>query len=192
MTADGWGGHLREDILAAAEELIEERGVDALTVRAIAVRTNWGKSTVQSIIGSKEDLLEAVADRAGEDLMARVWDAVAVDDSPTVRTRVSAAWILERPNVAAMMFGRCKPTDLAIWARPWLETLPEHRAHEVRGLDEEAVGEALHLTHRLVASSIPLMVAEGDLEFARGQFARCFEPFLDTIRALHNRRTLQH
>ena len=54
---------MREDILDAAERIVTSGGIGELTVRAVAHETSYGKSTVHTHIGSKDELLEALADR---------------------------------------------------------------------------------------------------------------------------------
>jgi TetR/AcrR family tetracycline transcriptional repressor len=71
-------GLTRARVLAAAHELLAERGVDALTMRALAERLGVSPNALYSHVASKTDLVDAVLD----DLLAQV-EAPAPDvDDP--------------------------------------------------------------------------------------------------------------
>lgn len=53
----------RAQILAAAEALVREGGIEALSVRSVAARTGIGASTLRYYFPSQRDLNEAVAAR---------------------------------------------------------------------------------------------------------------------------------
>jgi AcrR family transcriptional regulator len=54
----------RDALLAAADELIEQCGVDAVTMDAVAARAGVGKGTVFRRFDSREGLMAAVLDRS--------------------------------------------------------------------------------------------------------------------------------
>lgn len=69
----GEGTRLREDILAAAERLLDESGTEeALTMRAVATRTGVTTPAVYIHFADKEALLEAVCLRVWSELGAAV------------------------------------------------------------------------------------------------------------------------
>ena len=84
----------REALLAAAEQLVEQGGTGALSVRAVAEEIGASTRAVYSTFGSKEGLLTALAKRSFE--MFR--DAIA--ELPHTRNRpdlVQAALTVFRP-----------------------------------------------------------------------------------------------
>ncbi|MFE3453088.1 TetR/AcrR family transcriptional regulator [Nonomuraea sp. NPDC059194] len=69
----GEGVRLREEILAAAEELLVETGREsALTLRAVAGRTGVSTPSVYLHFAGKEELIEAVCLRAWDELERRM------------------------------------------------------------------------------------------------------------------------
>ena len=62
----------RDALLAAADALIEERGVEAVTTDAVAVRAGVGKGTVFRRFESREGLMAAVLDRSETAFQASV------------------------------------------------------------------------------------------------------------------------
>ena len=62
----------RDELLAAAELLIAERGIDAVTVRDVARKAGTTTRAVYVLFGSKEQLLEALARRGFELLMSGI------------------------------------------------------------------------------------------------------------------------
>jgi AcrR family transcriptional regulator len=62
----------RDALLAAAEALIDERGVDAVTMDAVAARAGVGKGTVFRRFQSREGLMAAVLNRSETAFQAAV------------------------------------------------------------------------------------------------------------------------
>src|SRR6478736_3503608 len=85
----------RDALLAAAEQLVEQGGVGALSVRAVADAIGVSTRAVYSTFGSKEGLLEALAKRSFEMLR----DAIAAlpHTSDPARDLVQAALTVFRP-----------------------------------------------------------------------------------------------
>lgn len=104
-------------LLAAAEDLLHERGVDGLTVREVAGRAGTSVQAVYSVFGSKEGLLGALGASAMEILRSGV-DAVAVTDDP-VHDLAEASLVFRRfavghPALFEVAFQRVDP---AVWPR---------------------------------------------------------------------------
>ncbi len=75
------GEETRQQLIAAAEHLVAERGPDALSVRTVASSAGTTTRAVYTLFGSKEGLVAALAARAFEMLGERT-AAVAVTDDP--------------------------------------------------------------------------------------------------------------
>jgi AcrR family transcriptional regulator len=97
-------GHLVEALLNAAIELIEEKGVDALSVREVAKRVGVSPGAPFRHFGSKASLLTAVAEQAMSRLTASVMTRLeaAGQTSPLEALRAIGhgylAWVLENPT----------------------------------------------------------------------------------------------
>jgi AcrR family transcriptional regulator len=103
----------RAALLAAAERLIDERGPDAASVRAVADEVGTTTRAVYSVFGSKLGLLEALATRLFEEL-GRAIDAVPVTDDPAadlveVGLQGFRKTVLAHPSLYRLVFLRVVP-----------------------------------------------------------------------------------
>lgn len=98
----------RAALLAAAERLVSEGGIDAVSVRAVAARANTTTRAVYALFGSKEGLVQALAQRAFELVMERV-DTVPLTASPgddLIAAAVTGfrAFALDHPDLFRLFF----------------------------------------------------------------------------------------
>lgn len=98
----------RLELLAAAERLIAERGLDGLSVRAAAEAASTSTRAVYALFGSKEQLVQALAQHAFELLMEAV-AAVPQSGAPgddLVRASVFGfrRFALEHPQLFHLFF----------------------------------------------------------------------------------------
>jgi AcrR family transcriptional regulator len=103
----------RAALLAAAERLIDEGGPDAASVRAVADDVGTSTRAVYSVFGSKQGLLEALATRLFEELIAAI-DAVPVTDEPAadlvdVGLHAFRQTVLAHPSLYRLVFLRVVP-----------------------------------------------------------------------------------
>src|SRR5438045_2605106 len=77
-----------EAIVVAALELVEEHGLDGLTMRALGKRLGVEGMAVYTYFASKEELLDAVGERVLDSLAAE-WDR-SLDWRERIRRGVSA------------------------------------------------------------------------------------------------------
>ena len=97
-------GHLVEALLQAAIELIEEKGVEALSVREVAKRVGVSPGAPFRHFNTKAALLTAVAEQAMSRLTASVMTQLAAvgEASPPEALRAIGqgylAWVLENPT----------------------------------------------------------------------------------------------
>jgi AcrR family transcriptional regulator len=107
------GAATRQALLDAAEQLIDEHGPDAASVRAVADAVGTTTRAVYSVFGSKDGLLAALATRLFETLGAAI-DAVPVTDDPVadvveVSLRGFRRTALEHPSLYSLVFLRIVP-----------------------------------------------------------------------------------
>lgn len=97
----------------AAERLVASGGMDALSVRAVAVEAGTTTRAVYSVFGSKEGLIDALAQRAFEILAARLSrlpttkDPIA--DLVRVGTKVFRPFVRQHPSLYRIAFQRIAP-----------------------------------------------------------------------------------
>lgn len=110
--------HTRAELLAAAEGLVAEGGLDRVSLRAVAEAAGTTTRAVYALFGSKDGLVQALAQRAFELLMAQV-DAVPTsrdpgDDLVTASVRGFRRFALEHPELFRLFLtGRWPPFRLS-------------------------------------------------------------------------------
>lgn len=123
---------MRETILAAARQLVDERGASGLTMRAVAEAIGYSAASLYEYFGSKQELLAALFFAGAEGLAGRMESAMAelAPSAPAVE-RISAVgrayrdYALANPDLYLMIFSH--PTE------------PEHLAY---ASDAEALRHA--------------------------------------------------
>jgi AcrR family transcriptional regulator len=103
----------REALLAAAESLVEEGGPAALSVRAVADAIGTSTRAVYSTFGSKDGLLNALAQRSFELLRDNI-ARQPVTDEPTADLINAAVDVfrpmaIEHPSMFSLAFLRAAP-----------------------------------------------------------------------------------
>jgi AcrR family transcriptional regulator len=106
------GEETREQLLEAAARLLSEEGVDAVSVRRLALEVGTSTRAIYSLFGSKDGLLTAMYRRAAE-TFNRIHQAVPVQPDPLdelvplgLAYRQSA---LEEPHLYGLLFGGAVP-----------------------------------------------------------------------------------
>jgi AcrR family transcriptional regulator len=106
-------------LLEAAERAIEERGVEALSVRGVAADVGTSTRAVYSVFGSKEGLVAALAVRAFDLLHAAV-DRLPVTDDPTADLVLAGLayrrFAIEHPALFAIGVQRTEPLPAELGA----------------------------------------------------------------------------
>src|SRR5579859_6477470 len=98
----------REALFVAAERLVAEGGADAVGVRAVAEGAGTSTRAVYALFGSKEDLVQALAQRAFELVMKQVAAVpLTVDpgaDLVACAVRGFRVFALDRPDLFRLFF----------------------------------------------------------------------------------------
>jgi AcrR family transcriptional regulator len=154
------GSPSRGDLVAAAERLLQDEGIDALTIRRVATEVDASRQVVYSRFGDKAGLLRALHDE-GFHRMAASMDAL--DEPPGTDAHILALGFAYRrtahdaPALFDLMFGPTGPafvpdasaqavakasfTTIIRGARAWLEA------------NGGASDEAVSLAHALWAAT---------------------------------------
>jgi AcrR family transcriptional regulator len=122
MTKPYHHGALREALLAAAETIIENAGVDGLTLRAIARDAGVSQAAPAHHFGNMTGLLSELAARGFERFSDRLETGAAAAEDPQKRVaemcRAYVGFARESPGLFELMF-RSARLD---WSRPALAT----------------------------------------------------------------------
>jgi AcrR family transcriptional regulator len=85
-------GH-REELLAAARTLLEERGYAHITARDLVAESGTNLASIGYHFGSKAELLNAAIETSFEDWAGRLADFVMSDPDATPLQRAGATWV---------------------------------------------------------------------------------------------------
>ncbi|MFE9611776.1 TetR/AcrR family transcriptional regulator [Streptomyces sp. NPDC006012] len=106
---------LRQKIVLAAAELLEDGGLEAVSTRAVAARAGVPTPSIFRIFGDKDGLLEEVAEHGFRRYLAVKAELLSGDDSVQV---LRDAWDLhirfglEHPAYYALVYGQVRPGHL--------------------------------------------------------------------------------
>lgn len=153
-----------ERIYAAASDVVSRKGVDALTVDALAAKVHCSAATVYRHVGGKAAILEAVAVR----LSARVVEAVraSIADATGI-DRVVTAIVVALEHIRAeplghVIMGGVRPGEGGEWLTD--SRLVAGIAEEIIGRDDEvAVQWLLRVTLALWFWPVQDRESEADL-----------------------------
>jgi len=107
----GEGGKLRDDVLAAATQLLEETGSEeSVTLRAVARKVGISAPSIYAHFPDRAAIVNAIVDDAFADFNAAIGAAIAGAATPPARLRAGCAAYLrfaaERPNRYRVLFER--------------------------------------------------------------------------------------
>lgn len=92
----------RAQILLAARDLVTDGGLDALTMRAVAQRAGLSVPTVYNLIGSRADVVAALLDAGGDQLVAQLADDQPSDPVGRLVAASEALATVVTPNIAVV------------------------------------------------------------------------------------------
>jgi AcrR family transcriptional regulator len=102
---------LRDRLVDSAAEVVADKGIDGVSLRALAQDCDTSTSAVYSIFGSKEGLVDAVVAKADASFSASQRRALARSSSGPVHSLTALGqayrrWALDHPALYAVMFNR--------------------------------------------------------------------------------------
>ncbi len=160
MGRRGHGEKTRQELLGAAEQLVEDGGLEALTVRSVADAVGTSTRAVYSLFGSKEGLIVGLGRRAFELLSAEL-EALPSTRDPAADliaagVTVFRGFAIEHPALFRLGIQRTLPeprlaTSFVAAASEALEVL-EGRVERVRAaglLGGRAVRDCVRAFHAL-------------------------------------------
>lgn len=174
----------KSTILAAAIEILHERGAGALTVRSVANLAGCSTTGVYTWFGGKNGLVEAIFvdgfHRFGQALID-VRARATADDALHALATAYREWALANPTHYMVMFGRAVPdfepgADALVQARSTFTELVEVTDETMRrrGID----GAAQEVAHHIWAGIhgyVSLELAGMDMTRDAGERQRRFE-----------------
>ena len=179
----GGSGLHRDQIVAAALEIAEAEGPEAVSMRRIAKELDVGTMSLYHHIPTKDDLLDLMHDQvmgelvipAGE--LAGTWQEALVQISRATRAAyerhtwmVSGTW--ERPQFGPRAFAHIEQSLQA------MRGIPQDRAVHMLGVADDFV---IGFVSRRVAERQALERAGMDM----GEYQAALRPYLDRLLAAH-------
>ena len=108
---------IRDAILVAAEKVFAGRGFDAAKITEVAREAGVAAGTLYNYFDSKDQIIESIVARRGEEIVARLEAAYAEVDDPllrlTVITRVSLEYI-EEHRAMFLVFAQVNGLDFGM------------------------------------------------------------------------------
>lgn len=158
------------DLLAAAETLLAEGGVEALSIRRVAEVAGTTPRAIYSLFGGKEGLLRALF-REAFAVVAADLDALPLTDDPVADVVAAGVvafrgWALERPSLFRLAFSEAAPASRTPEVTG-VEAFGRLRQRIRRCIDAGQIAEDMELT--VVLSFHALSEGLASLE-ARGRF----------------------
>jgi AcrR family transcriptional regulator len=92
------------EILAAARKLLEQRGPEAMTMEEIAAAAGVAKGTVYLYFQSKDDLIQALIARVGENILRDLEASLVAPGTPPEKLMRIVAVLLEYLNRERLLF----------------------------------------------------------------------------------------
>ena len=117
---------LRVRLVEEAARLLVDEGPAAMTTRKVAAAVGTSTTAIYSLIGSKEDLVQAVCDEGFARLAAHLATVELSDEPLTDVRRLAHAYFdmaIESPALYQVMFGQRGPEIAEGDGRPGVETL---------------------------------------------------------------------
>ena len=122
------------EILAAARRVMEQNGLEAVTMEEIAAAAGVAKGTIYLYFQGKEDLIQALMSQAGENLLRDLEDILGTTASPPEKLAQAVTMLLgylERERALFPVYAR----DLQRGDRP----VRQGGRHHIRDLEEKFV-----------------------------------------------------
>ncbi len=92
------------EILAAARSLLEQRGPDAMTMEEVAAAAGVAKGTVYLYFQSKDDLIQALITRVGENILRDLEASLVAPGTPPEKLIRIVSVLLEYLNRERLLF----------------------------------------------------------------------------------------
>lgn len=152
------GGSARERLLAAADELFYEEGIQSVGIDKVIERAGVAKMSLYNTFGSKDELVHAYLQARHASTAERITRAVAAHEEPRARLLAvfdSLGAASTRPGYRGCAFvaatAEAKPGSGAMRAaddyRAWLRALLTDLAEQAGADDPAALARQLHLLY---------------------------------------------
>jgi AcrR family transcriptional regulator len=93
-----------QEILAATRKLLEQRGLEAMTMEEIATAAGVAKGTLYLYFQSKDDLIQAMITQVGENILRDVESSLQAQGTPAERLIRMVSVLLEYLNRERLLF----------------------------------------------------------------------------------------
>jgi AcrR family transcriptional regulator len=156
----------RERLLASADELFYEHGINRVGIDRIIEHAGVAKASLYDCFGSKEELIRAYLKRRGDKRQALLSEAIARQKTP--RDKILSMFdalgqIVSRPNYRGCVFQRtsAEAIDGSLKStydelRSWVRSQFTELAREAQAADPERLGRQLVLLYDGAAATAHL------------------------------------
>ncbi len=93
-----------QEILAAARKLLEQRGLEAMTMDEIATAAGVAKGTLYLYFQSKDDLIQAMITQVGENILRDVESSLKASGTPAEKLNRLVSVLLDYLNRERLLF----------------------------------------------------------------------------------------
>ena len=148
----------RERLLAAADELFYEHGINTVGIDRVIEHAGVAKASLYDCFGSKEELIRAYLKGRGDKRQARLAERMAQQKTP--RDKILCAFdvlgeVVAQPNYRGCAFQRASAEAVAGGAvkntcdelRTWIRSRFTELAREAKVTDAELIGQQLMLLY---------------------------------------------
>jgi AcrR family transcriptional regulator len=148
----------RERLLAAADELFYEHGINRVGIDRVIEHAGVAKASLYDCFGSKEELIRAYLKRRGDRRQALLSERIALQKTP--RDKIlsmfdSLAEVVSQPNYRGCVFQRTSAEAIDEGAirstcdelRGWLRAQFTELARQAKAADPELLGQQLVLLY---------------------------------------------
>jgi AcrR family transcriptional regulator len=148
----------RERLLAAADELFYEHGINTVGIDRVIEHAGVAKASLYDCFGSKEELIRAYLNGRGAKRQARLAERMAQQE--TARDKILSAFdvlaeVVAQPNYRGCAFQKASAEAVAGGAikstcdelRAWIRAQFTELAREATAADPELIGQQLMLLY---------------------------------------------
>lgn len=167
-------GNLRQRFVEAASQVVDQQGVDGLSMRSLARQLGVSSAAPFRHFSNKQELLDAIAERAGAEVDRRLEEAITDGDDALTRCRAMTVAYVRYAAEHPALFDLIQSRESA--RGRFLGAVDDERRLKLialivegqnAGLIPEAEPELVALTHEALTHGLARMIAERHPRVAR-------------------------
>lgn len=176
----------QEVLLDAAEALVREEGIEAVTLRAVASRAHYGKSTVHEAFGSTAGLVHALQQRAANQLFDILNEPANPGNEFTSRgrdlARRTAVWAIEQPEWARLAVQPLPRDDDPERRHPLSAQFFDSQREAISALDSDVQQAVERGASQMMLAAMELVWGVADPDFGAQVLEECYTTMLALVK----------